>query len=124
MPRPRKNEERKLRGIRSKSYTAKDGSQRVYWQYCVSVLGPDARRRMEWRNASRKRAAEEARTTRKAGLQRGEAVERAKLTVACWLAEWLPDYVALHELRPTTVEAWEGAIRRYRIPQLGSIPLQ
>src|SRR5262245_62962101 len=118
MARPRKNEERKLRGIRAKTYTAKDGTLRVYWQYCVSVLGPDGKPRMEWRNAESKRAAEEARTTRKAEIRRGEAVERAKMTVASWLAEWLPDYVALHELRPTTVEAWEGAIRRYLVQQL------
>ena len=51
MPRLRKGEERRVRGVRKKTYTRKDGTVSVYWQYLVSVPGPDGKPSLEWRNA-------------------------------------------------------------------------
>jgi hypothetical protein len=77
MPRPRKGEERRIQGVRKKTYTKKDGTVSVYWQYLVSVPGPDGQPKLEWRNAPSQRAAEEARAERKA--RRGGIRKQADL---------------------------------------------
>jgi integrase len=124
MPRLRKGEERKLRGVRKKTYTRKDGTISVYWQYLVSLPGPDGKPKLEWRNAPSQRMAEEARAERKAEVKRGEAVSVTKLTYSAFLEEWLPRHVALKDLRPSTVRGYEMVIRLYIDPELGSVPLQ
>jgi integrase len=124
MPRPRKGEERRIRGVRKKTYTKKDGTVSVYWQYLVSVPGPDGQPKLEWRNAPSQRVAEDARAERKAEVRRGEAVSVNRLTYGAFLQEWLPRHIALKELRPSTVRGYEMVIRLYIEPELGNIPLQ
>jgi integrase len=124
MPRLRKGEERKLRGVRKKTYVRKDGTISVYWQYLVSVPGPDGRPKLEWRNAPTQRAAEEARAERKAEVKRGEAVAATRLTYRTFLQDWLPRHIALRDLRPSTVRGYEMVIRLYIDPELGDVPLQ
>src|SRR5690242_3922786 len=110
MPRPRKGAEPKLRGVRKKTYTRKEGTVAVYWQFLVSVPGQDGRPRKEWRNAPSQRAAEEARADRKVEVKRGEAVRANKMTLAAYLAEWLPKHAVKNDLEPTTVAGYETII--------------
>ena len=53
----------------------------------------------------------------------GAYVPPVKLTVQSFLERWLADY-ASHKTRPRTVEGYEGVIKRYVVPILGSIELQ
>lgn len=121
----RKTRERTIPGVRKKTYTSKrDGSIRVYWQYRVYVPGPDGKLRPEWRNAPSQRAAEAARSERKAEVKRGEAVSATQLTLASYLAEWLPKHAARKRLRPSTLASYETIVNTRIVPLLGAIQLQ
>ena len=54
---------------------------------------------------------------------RGTFVEPHKVIVAQWLETWLEDY-ARPKVRQTTLDSYEGLIRRHLIPTLGRTPLQ
>ena len=56
-------------------------------------------------------------------IERGIAVDGAKMTVAEYLKYWLETYVK-HNTRATTYRGYEVCVRVHLIPVLGSIPLQ
>jgi integrase len=122
MSRPRKA--RSLPGVRLKTYTRKDGTVSQYWQYAVYMPDQNGRLRREWHNAPSQRAAEEARAERKVEVKHGEAVNRSKLTLGVWLAEWLPRHAEKRRMRPTSRATAEIIINTRINPHLGAIPLQ
>ncbi len=56
MARPAKGE-RKLPGVRKRTYTRKDGTVSEYWEYQVYVPDATGTLKREWRNASSRKAA-------------------------------------------------------------------
>lgn len=56
-------------------------------------------------------------------IERGIAVDGAKMTVGEYLKYWLETYVK-HNTRATTYRGYEVCVRVHLIPVLGSIPLQ
>jgi len=70
-----------------------------------------------------KRDAEATLATWLAEIDRGTAVDTAKLTVGEFLTHWL-DTVAAHRVRPTTLEDYRYTVNRHIVPALGSIPVQ
>lgn len=124
MPRPRKGHERPVTGVYRRTYTDKGGQVHEYWRYIVYVPGPDGSLHPEWRSAPTKRAAEEARAERKADVKKGESVTRSKLTLADYLADWLPRHTLKNNLEPTTASGYESIIRTRIVPALGGIALQ
>jgi len=121
--RPSKRE-RKLPGIRKRTYTRKDGSVSEYWEYQVYARDATGKLKREWRNAPSRKAAEEARQERRSEIKQGTAVSATKLTLAAYLADWLPKHALKKNLRPTTRASYETIIKERINPRLGGILLQ
>jgi integrase len=124
MPRPRKNEGRKLPGIRKKTYTRRDGTVSVYWQTAVYVPQADGQMKREWVNYPTFGQAEEARAKRRLEVKTGEAVGRSKLLLGAYLDDWLEKHRIQKPLRLTTYTRYECIIRVNIKPTLGTVPLQ
>jgi integrase len=95
-----------------------------YWEYQVYVPDATGKLKREWRNAPSRKAAEEARTERRAEIKQGTAVSASKLTLAAYLADWLPKHAVRRQLRPTTRASYETIIKERITSRLGGILLQ
>jgi len=82
------------------------GKRRQQW---VSVKGP--KKQAERRLAELLQQAET-----------GGFVKPSRLTVGEFLHQWLRDYAATH-VRPSTLEGYQGVVKRHLIPDLGNIAL-
>lgn len=56
-------------------------------------------------------------------LEKGYYVTNAKITVAEWIQTWLEVFITPN-VSPTTLSRYQGMIRRYIIPLLGSVQVQ
>jgi integrase len=124
MARPRKTEDRKLPGIRKKTYTRGDGAISEYWQAAVYIRQPDGQLKREWVNQPSKKAAEEARAKRTVEVKGGAAVGRSKRTLGVYLDDWLEKHRVRKPLRLSTYTRYECIIRVNVKPTLGGVPLQ
>lgn len=78
------------------------------------------RRRQRSESFPTKKEAERALARWVSEIDRGTAVDATKITVGELLTLWL-ESVARHNVRPTTYEDYEAAIRVHLVPELGSI---
>lgn len=81
------------------------------------------KRRQRSKSFRTRREAQAALAQWGAEIARGTALEPTKTTVGDLLWQWLAG-VAKHNVRPTTLEDYEGTIRVHLLPELGNVPAQ
>lgn len=93
--------------------------------YCEIVLGWDenGKKKVLRHSADTRKEVADWRTKRLAERQEGTLVERTKLTVGCFLADWL-DSTARHEIKPRTLADYQDLLKRYIVPEVGDTELQ
>src|SRR5438876_363028 len=117
MPGRKKTDEpRTIPGVYPMPYKDKKGNLREYWHWQVHVDG-----KPEFHGAATQDKAAKARARRLAEVERGEAVREGKETYGAFLKDWLPKHVVLNDIAPTTLAAYEAAIRLYIEPALGDL---
>lgn len=84
------------------------------------VTLPDGKRKSK-SFKTRGEARDWVRTQREA-IAKGVWTSQEKITVGEYLDRWLSD-VVMHTLRPKTIESYEGIVRLYLKPEIGSIKL-
>jgi integrase len=94
------------------------------WTFVVDLPEVNGhRRQLRRRGFSSKRAAQAQLTAFLADMSRGAVVVPSRVTLGSYLIDvWLPARRA--SLRPSTASAYEGVIRNYILPDLGSTRLQ
>jgi len=95
-----------------------------YWVVVSEVDASSGKRRRRWLGPYRlKKEAEKKRTEVLAAIDSGSFVEPSKLTVGEFFVEhWLPS--KRDRVRLSTYRSYEGHVRVYITPRLGSVPLQ
>ena len=94
------------------------------WSFVIDIADTNgSRRQIRRRGFESKKEAQTQLTALLADKNRGALVVPSKATLGSFLLEvWLP--ARRSSLRPSTVEAYEGVIRNYVLPDLGSARLQ
>ena len=99
------------RGVWQVRWETGHGTDRVYHAETVKGTKTEAEALLRERLAEKERA-----------RAAGTLTTDPKLTVGEWLLRWLDD-VAVHNVRPRTLNAYTGIVRRELIPALGHIRL-
>lgn len=94
------------------------------WAYVIRVPDPETgRSKPKWvggfaTEAEAKAARDEARVR----ARRGEYVDRSRVTVAEYLADWLDSHAV--EVKPRTMASYRYLVDHYVVPRIGGTPIQ
>jgi hypothetical protein len=92
--------------------------------YGINAKGQNRRRQKRVTFRGTKRDAQARLTELLRAANRGELVERSKLTLGDWLTEWLEKAIKPPVCRPGTFRVYRNVIENRLKPALGAIPLQ
>lgn len=87
--------------------------------YVTLPSGPDGKRRRKVVTRKRKADLIEALRKVRAELDRAGDLPTSSPTVAQWMERWLTE-IAPSRLKPRTLETYEGCVRRYIVPAIGT----
>ena len=93
------------------------------WSYVIRVTDSSGANKPRWVSGFRTEAdAKAARDAARVAARRGEFVDRSRITVEQYLAQWLEAHAL--EVKPKTHEDYRSLIATYVTPRIGTLPLQ
>ncbi|HEV7173559.1 site-specific integrase [Pedococcus sp.] len=93
------------------------------WSYVIRVTDSSGANKPRWVSGFRTEAdAKAARDAARVAARRGEFVDRSRITVEQYLAQWLEAHAL--EVKPKTHEDYRSLIATYVAPRIGQLPLQ
>lgn len=104
--------------------TSENVVARGRWWSRSGVIPQTGKRRQQWRtvHGTKKDAERELRELMQR-IETGGFAKPSRLTLGAFLERWLRDYAASNTA-PRTLEGYHGIVRRYLLPELGSLDLE